>query len=116
MRRADHIIDLGPGAGVHGGKVVAAGTLTELAKHPESVTGQCLRAEKKFPSRGERRQVSGKVSNRVNGTTSRVTSPTHPLTHLPNTKWLTLHGASAHNLKNLTVQIPLGCLVLVTGV
>ncbi|HEU0040673.1 MAG TPA: excinuclease ABC subunit A, partial [Verrucomicrobiae bacterium] len=116
MRRADHIIDLGPGAGVHGGKVVAAGTLTELAKHPESVTGQCLRAEKKFPSRGERRPVSGKVSKRVNGTTSRITAPTHPLTHLPTTEWLTLHNASAHNLKNLTLRLPLGRLVLVTGV
>ena len=58
MRSADHIIDLGPGAGVHGGQVVAAGTLAELAKHPESVTGKCLRAEKKFPARGERRPVS----------------------------------------------------------
>src|SRR6185369_14460240 len=63
MRRADHVIDLGPGAGVHGGQVVAAGTLAELAKHPESVTGQCLREEKKFPSRGERRPtILGQVS------------------------------------------------------
>ena len=48
MRRADYIIDLGPGPGVHGGEVVAAGTLAELLRHPESITGQCLRAHKKL--------------------------------------------------------------------
>src|SRR4029077_19747725 len=53
MRRADHIIDLGPGAGVHGGNVVASGTLAELMRHPDSITGQCLRIKKKFPSRGQ---------------------------------------------------------------
>ena len=52
MRRADYIIDLGPGPGVHGGEVVAAGTLAELLRHPESVTGKCLRAHRKFPTRG----------------------------------------------------------------
>ena len=52
MRRADYIIDLGPGPGVHGGEVVAAGTLAELLRHPESITGKCLRAHKKYPTRG----------------------------------------------------------------
>ena len=52
MRRADYIIDLGPGPGVHGGEVVATGTLAELLRHPESITGQCLRAHRKFPTRG----------------------------------------------------------------
>jgi excinuclease ABC subunit A len=68
MRRADHIIDLGPGAGVHGGQVVASGTLAELEKHPESITGQSLRAEKKFPARGERRPVAAAVSRRKSKT------------------------------------------------
>src|SRR5882724_8991492 len=58
MRCADYIIDLGPGAGIHGGKVVAAGTLAELMRHPDSVTGQCLRAHKVYPARGKRRVVS----------------------------------------------------------
>jgi len=98
MRRADHIIDLGPGAGVHGGEVVAAGTLKELAKHPGSVTGQCLRAEKKFPARGERRAVDGE-----RGRTGER-------------GMLTLHNATANNLKKLNVKFPLGRLVLVTGV
>src|ERR1051326_3296723 len=95
MRRADHIIDLGPGAGVHGGEVVAAGTLGELLRHPESVTGTCLRAEKKFPARGGRRAVEGRKAG----------------------QWasgkLTLRGAIANNLKNPTVNFPLGRLVLV---
>ena len=59
MRRADYIIDLGPGPGVHGGEVVAAGTLAELLRHPESITGKCLRAHKKYPTRGKRRKVGG---------------------------------------------------------
>ena len=57
MRRADHVIDLGPGAGSHGGTVVASGTLAELMEHPESITGQCLREKRSFPSRGSRREV-----------------------------------------------------------
>src|SRR5208337_4720042 len=63
MRRADYIIDLGPGPGVHGGEVVATGTLAELLRHPESVTGQCLRAHRRFPTRGRRRAV-GKSEGR----------------------------------------------------
>ena len=59
MRHADYVIDLGPGAGVHGGEVVAAGTLAELMRHPDSITGQCLRAHKTYPSRGRRRRGCG---------------------------------------------------------
>ncbi|MSU58792.1 MAG: ATP-binding cassette domain-containing protein, partial [Pedosphaera sp.] len=114
MRRADHIIDLGPGAGGHGGEVVAAGTLSELAKHPESVTGQCLRAEKKFPARGERRFVS--VGDDVRSLKSKRRKSQRLLTSSPTTKWLRLAGAIVNNLKNLTVNFPLGRLVLVTGV
>ena len=92
MRRADHIIDLGPGAGVHGGTLVASGTLTELQQHEDSITGQCLRQDRSYPTRGQRRPVP----------------PDHPR--------LVLEGASAHNLRDLTVRFPLGRLVLVTGV
>jgi excinuclease ABC subunit A len=92
MRQADHVIDLGPGAGANGGRVVAAGTLAELMRHPNSITGLCLREHRTFPSRGHRRAV-------------RATDPA-----------LVLEDARMHNLKDLTVSIPLQRLVLVTGV
>ncbi|MBE0544248.1 MAG: excinuclease ABC subunit A [Verrucomicrobia bacterium] len=111
MRRADHIIDLGPGAGVHGGQVVASGTLVELAKHKDSVTGQCLRAEKKFPARGMRRAVAANVSSRQTGA-----SKSRVLTNAATNRRLTLRNAAVNNLQDLTVNIPLGRLVLVTGV
>ena len=109
MRRADFIIDLGPGAGVHGGRVVASGPLPELLRHPESVTGQCLRAHRRYPARGERRPVA---ANRKGGRTRQVL--TNPAAD--GVSWLTLNGASKNNLKNITVRIPLGRLVCVTGV
>ncbi|MBI3877766.1 MAG: excinuclease ABC subunit A, partial [Verrucomicrobia bacterium] len=95
MRRADYIVDLGPGAGVHGGQVVAAGTLKELLRHDDSITGQCLRAQeaKRYPTRGARRPVQRAAS----GT-------------------LVLHHAAANNLKDLTVRFPLNRFVVVTGV
>ena len=67
MRRADHIIDFGPGAGVHGGQVVAAGTLKELLRHPESITGKCLRAQQEhIPRAGNVDQSSeGAKKSRV---------------------------------------------------
>jgi excinuclease ABC subunit A len=114
MRRADHVIDLGPGAGVHGGQVVASGTLAELAKHPESVTGQCLRAEKKFPARGERRPVF--VAAAVRRLKSKSTKSQSLLTSAATNEWLTLRNAAVNNLKNLTVNFPLGRFVVVTGV
>jgi len=98
MRRADHIVDLGPGPGLHGGQVVAAGTLAELLRHPESITGKSLREKKSYPTRGCRRTVTGSSTR-----DSRVA-------------WLTLRHAKRNNLKDLTVRFPLGRLVLVTGV
>jgi excinuclease ABC subunit A len=92
MRRADYIIDLGPGAGIHGGTVAGAGTLSELLANPQSVTGQSLREVRKFPARGERRPVNTKTAK------------------------LTLHHAKENNLKDLTVEFPLNRFVVVTGV
>lgn len=99
MRRADWIIDLGPAAGIHGGEVVAAGTLEELARHPKSVTGAALRAERRFPARGERRPVA-KAPRVIDDTSG----------------WLRVGPVSVHNLKAVTVNIPLGRFVVVTGV
>jgi excinuclease ABC subunit A len=93
MRQADYIIDLGPGAGVNGGQLVACGSPQTLMNHPSSITGQCLRQKRSYPSRGFRREVRR--------------APV---------QWLTLSKASKHNLKNLTVRFPLGRLALITGV
>jgi excinuclease ABC subunit A len=111
MRRADHIIDLGPGAGIHGGQVVASGTLAELMKHPESVTGQSLRAHRVYPARGQRRHITpaARAGNRAPKDSPRIGEA-------PTSTWLTLRHAGKNNLQDLTVQFPLGRLVLVTGV
>jgi excinuclease ABC subunit A len=107
MRRADYIIDLGPGAGTHGGQVVAAGTLPELMRHEDSITGQSLRAHKSFPARGKRRPVMSQ---------SKRKSSSSPKAESAEIEWLILSGASKNNLKNLEVRFPLGRLVVVTGV
>ena len=135
MRHADHIIDLGPGAGVNGGQVVAQGTLAALMKHPASITGQALREQRPHPARGQRRTVTGGKSEIRNPKSEETPVPrrdsagpgsrsaVEPLpvsdfglraSGLP--AWLTLAGASANNLKNLTVRFPLGRFVVVTGV
>jgi excinuclease ABC subunit A len=91
MRTADWILDLGPGAGVKGGLVVAAGTPQEITANLESLTGQYLRGDKVVSSpNGQRRPTNG--------------------------KWLSLRGARQNNLKNLTVRFPLGLFTCVTGV
>ncbi len=104
MRRADHVIDLGPGAGVNGGCIVAAGTLEELRSHPESVTGRCLRESRTFPARGRRRAVVAAAATRSG----------RP--HAAEPGWLVLEHARAHNLRDLTISFPLGRFVAVTGV
>src|SRR5439155_9946166 len=98
MRRADYIVDLGPGAGVHGGELVAAGTLRDLLKHQHSITGQCLRQKKSFPARGKRRPV-----------------PPLPVEGRGRSALL-LRDAAQNNLKDLTVEFPLNRFVVVTGV
>lgn len=90
MRSADYIVDIGPGAGEHGGYLVAVGTPEEIMRCKESITGQYLSGEKSIPIPSLRRS--------------------------PNGKYLTIVGAKEHNLKDITVNIPLGLLVLITGV
>jgi excinuclease ABC subunit A len=90
MRSADYMIDLGPGAGEHGGQVVAAGTLGQIMACAESITGQYLRGERKVPIPGRRRTGNGQA--------------------------LEIVGAAENNLKQVTVRIPLGKFVCVTGV
>lgn len=111
MRCADHIIDLGPGAGVQGGQVVAAGPLSELILRPESITGHCFRTLRKFPSRGERRPIAGHPSAKRSQTTRSKRSP-----DIPSHPWLILRHAKTNNLKDLTLHLPLGRFVVVTGV
>jgi excinuclease ABC subunit A len=118
MRRADHIIDLGPGAGLHGGEAVASGTLRELMRHPESITGRCLRTRKSYPARGQRRAIAPRsaAKNQATAEEPQKREARNAIPPPAAVEWLTLEHAGKNNLKDLTVHFPLGRLVLVTGV
>jgi len=90
IRRADHVIDMGPGAGIHGGAVVAEGTPAEIAAHPTSLTGAFLSGRQRIPL-PERRPTQGVATLRIT-------------------------GCREHNLKNLHLELPLGRFIVVTGV
>ncbi len=90
MRAADHIIDVGPGAGVHGGSIIAQGTAEEIMANPSSITGAYLSGVRKIPVPKERRKGNG--------------------------NFLTIRGAAENNLRGVDVQIPLGTFTCVTGV
>ena len=91
MRSADYIVDIGPGPGVHGGHVVAQGSVEDIMNAPESITGQFLSGKRFIPIPEERRKPSDE-------------------------RWLCVEGCRENNLKNITVKIPLGVFTCVTGV
>ncbi len=90
MRSADYIVDIGPGAGVHGGEIICAGTIDDIMSCERSLTGQYLSGRIKIEVPSSRRELTG--------------------------KWLTIKGCRENNLKNITAKIPLGVFTCVTGV
>src|SRR5437763_1084973 len=92
MRRADHIVDLGPRAGIHGGEVVATGTLRDIERAKHSETGRCLKKPMQHPTRESRRSLRTADN------------------------WIEIRGARANNLKNVEVRFPIGRLSVITGI
>jgi len=92
MRCADHIIDLGPGAGMHGGELVVQGSLRDIERHTRSETGRCLKNPLSHPTRKTRRSLEEAE------------------------QWIEIHGAHAHNLKSVDARFPVGRLSVITGI
>ena len=90
MLQSDYLVDVGPGAGIHGGEIVAEGTPLDVMNNPNSITGKYLSKKLFIPLPDQRRKLSG--------------------------KWITIKGASENNLKNVDVKFPLSCITLITGV
>ncbi|VVD88342.1 UvrABC system protein A [Pandoraea capi] len=105
IRRADHIIDIGPGAGKRGGTLVAQGNVADLASHPDSLTGKFLAHPLQHPLQ-PRREVVAPVKAGKGAKEIEAVPP----------NWLTVHGATLHNLKNVTASLPLSRLTAITGV
>lgn len=138
IRRADHIIDIGPGAGKRGGRVVAQGTAADLSAAPDSLTGHYLLHAIKHPLQ-LRRETSPQSAEHAEPLSLPAPAKKHsakakaaavlaaaaeaslqanagPVPFNPNTAWITVSGASLHNLQNVSVAVPLNRLVAVTGV
>jgi excinuclease ABC subunit A len=98
IRSADHLVDMGPGAGAHGGHVIAEGTPEDVMRNSASLTGQYLSGFRQIPIPKVRRQPSGPPGGKGGG------------------RWLTIKGAKENNLQNVTASIPLGTFTCVTGV
>lgn len=108
LHRADHIIDLGPGAGRHGGEIIAQGSLTDICNAPGSATGACLRTPLQHPMRGSRRPVDTKPRRtlRSSKTTAEASAA----------RWLELSQATLHNVRNAHLRIPIGRLTVLSGI
>ncbi len=128
MRTSDHILDFGPGPGVRGGRLVASGTVADVMREPESVTGQFLAGHRQIAVPAQRRLPAGTSippARPVGGIPTPTTAAPQPRRRKrlaadalpqPGQNWLTIGGAHHHNLQNIDVHLPLGSFICVTGV
>jgi excinuclease ABC subunit A len=110
IRAADHILEIGPGPGIHGGAVVAQGTIDDILGNPQSLTGAYLSGKAKIALPAKRRSLAPSPTHLIGAEGTKRRRGT-----TANAGWLTIVGARENNLKNLNVEIPLGLFVCVTG-